>query len=524
MVNKSKKLVAAIILALLAGGGLYASPLLITSPLKTVTVGKYSGDADNFLSVRSYSDLEFDKWFSALSFASGISGYFSAIGGNVPDEMAQLGFAARFGSIYTALYYGGNAWKNFGIGYQANTHDYTLLNVGGKTIRHYLGEHNLGNFGLNSSSRENVLYNECALLLGIGDLMGFRLSYATNYQSMELSDFATVYSGTTEYHKSFLDKSGYINPGIAFGLARELVPGRGIKPELRLDPMLFYNFRKGENYIGSIGSATGGQEIYRSGNKFFLELAAALGGFTLKRINDFSFGLDFEYGMVFETWFNNEYSYKDASGMSHVKKLNANRYGADNFQAEIGSIHTLNPSLTASWEGDRLSLASGLGLVMVITDRNQTRLGFQLDSLGNLTGDLVNHNEDEKISAFEFAPAIDLGMRWALIPEKFFLNAGGKIELGRLITRSIETKMYNQGTQTSEFTRIENTLDAKGSRVSDGASSSLFLGFTFIPFTNITLEAQAGIAGNNSISVFNTNYGPSGGPVNFFTILATVRF
>ncbi|MCL2880237.1 MAG: hypothetical protein FWF29_08345, partial [Treponema sp.] len=81
---------------------LYPDPLLISSPQNTSTAGRFNSDTDNFLSPRNYSGVNFDKWLGLISFSSGQKEY------NY-NEMAQLGFAAKFGGVYTAAYYGGNA-------------------------------------------------------------------------------------------------------------------------------------------------------------------------------------------------------------------------------------------------------------------------------------------------------------------------------------------------------------------------------------------------------------------------------
>jgi len=74
--------------------------------------------------------------------------------------------------------------------------------------------------------------------------MGFKFYYVSNHQSNSAADYVV---GTT-YYKSLKEEYGHINPGIAWGMAKELIPGRGIKPQINIDLDFCREYRMHEEF------------------------------------------------------------------------------------------------------------------------------------------------------------------------------------------------------------------------------------------------------------------------------------
>ncbi|MCL2138541.1 MAG: hypothetical protein FWH41_03305, partial [Treponema sp.] len=475
--NKNRYLTAILVLLLLiTGGNVFASPVLFSSPQNDATTGRIRSDADNFLSVRDYANLDFNKWFSVISFKNALATNFYTFAGISPSEMAQAGFATNFGKLYMALYYGGNAWKSFG---NANVFNYSEQNISGKNMRVY---NNLPAFTFN---RDLQLYNEAALLFGIGDLMGIRLAYAHSFQSVKVdNDFAVINGGSVsgyDYFKSYKEGVGNINPEISWGLAKELIPGRGIKPEVKVDLMFYKNYIQKEEYTDNTRTETKGTEIVKSQNEVTLGITASLGGFTFARINDFSFGADMEYGFSLLIPFGNEYSYEDATGKYQIAKFKGSGNKPDQGESyrETGmNQHIITPSFGASWQGNRLNISSRLGFEMTLRKNTLTDLRFKEvdDGTGNMRpnteGTLVKSNRDETTSFFAFAPVLGLGMQWGIVPNILFLNIGGEISFGIPYFWTQEQKTYNQGVEDkSRYSKFKrNTANGTDTQTT-GAST-----------------------------------------------------
>jgi len=511
MTKRGTPFVLAIISMLLvllgAAGNLCASPLLISSPQKRSTAGRFAGAADDFISPRGYSSLNLDRWFGVFSFmedrATGPRTDFNN------TEMAQLGFAARFGGLYAAAYYGGNAWKALGETSSGNIYNFTEQQVNffsaNRSMRVYDSE------PLLETARDYRIYNEAALLIGFLD-MGFRLAYVTNYQTFKLNeDFGVnAGAGTMDFYKNYRTDFGRINPEIAWGMARDLIPDLGIKPELKVDLNFVQNYLQTERYVSS--GVTNGKRVVRSENYLDLGISAALGGFTLYKADTLKLSADLEY-TVRLLMYDNEYSYLNASGNYETGRFKGQSRNNGNLEDDRENAHTLIPSLSVSWAGDRLVLASRLGLDMLITGRYDSTLKLKT---GSYDGTLLKDGPEDKTSAFKFNPVLELGMRWEIVSGKLFLNAGGVLGLGGLSFTKIQRKAYIQDIEDASraSTDINNSFSS--------ASTGLRLGVTLNPTTNLGFHVLCGInTGANAINVFDIT---RSGLLSFANVLATVQF
>jgi hypothetical protein len=518
MTKKNGKLsVAATVLLLVAAGVVYADPLFTgISPQSEATRGIFSSDADNFLSVRDYANMDFAKWWSVVSYKRQViardSGFPIEQGNGT--ELAQLGFATRFGGLYMGLSYMGNGWKQFGrVGITSNIYRYTEQTIGEKTWKVFPG------------SRPPELYeryelrNEASLLLGIAD-MGFKLYYSSNYQGNKQSDIAVGTPGNYMFFKNYEEEYGNINPGLVWGMTRNLIPSRGIKPEVRLDLNFIRTSIKQEDYDQNTFESIG-MYVRRSQNRFVPGLNVGLGGFTLTSVDNFNLKVDLDYGIKLY-FYDNEYSYMGDDGKYHIKSLKGGQSdidsGSSNKLHETNqTTHTLTPALKTDWSGNRMGLAAVLSLNMGFDNRIDT--GKTIKE-GSTDGSLVKQGFTDASTEFHFKPELDLAMRWSIVPERLFLNAGGGISFFELVLRALDRQMYDDDVENKDrgYNQRQNIFYP--------ASTKLYLSTTFNLTPNIELQSSLGVLSNNSVSVFNANLDEdgNGGFFNFFNILLTVKF
>ena len=521
MTKKNGKLPIAMaaLLALIAGGG-HADPLWNTnSPQSDVTQGKFESNADYFMSVRNYAKMDFDKWWSVVAF--------KGEGSNYSSELAQVGLAARFGGLYTGLSYRGNGFRYFGTtgnaldGFGINA--YTERTIDGKTWKVFNNEIDLNG--------RYEMRNEFSVLLGLADMMGFRLYYSTNYELNDQTDYARTSRDTDtgavvySYFKSWREELGNLNPGITWGMARELIDGRGIKPQVNIDLDFHRDSLAKEEFAdpNNPSGETRGTEMSRGNSRFVPGIDVGLGGFTLARVNNFNVEVDLDYGIKLHLY-ENEYSYTDAAGKLQTKTLKGGRLNnATQFVDVNRTQHSLTPSISAGWSGDRLGLACKFGVPMTADIRNETIKSIKKDSTGepDPDGSLVKDGTDAAITEYTLRPAIDLAMQWAIIPSMLFLNAGGKLAAFQATFTTSDRTEYNNDVEVVNSERagkfINNQFVA--------ARTTLYLGVTLF-LKDVELQAAMGVDSNNNINVFSNSVGVtgSGGAFNFFNVLASLKF
>ena len=484
----AKLFMTAVVITLItvAGGNLYSAPYFFTSPQKMATASQFYGDADMFIDPQYFNLVDLNKWFGVVSFQTD-----DFLNHSGATAMAQLGFAAQFGNIYSALYYGGDT---LAIPFQ----NYTI-NKDGKRV--YSADPALLN------TRNSVPHNEAAVLIGVAD-MGFRLSYVHEYKSNKLKDVIISGVDTAKY----TDEYGHINPEIAWGMAKELVPGRGIKPAVYLDLDFFRDYKRTD-------TSTVGDVIAHSNNNFGVGLTAKAGGFTILEKNNFEFGVDLWY-ILGLTFFNNEYHYQDSSSPYAIAKYKGNYNGISDpsnagfDMAEIKGVnyHSVLPFLYTCWENERIALSAELGLNMDFGGYREAELTMLTDGTGTLQKD----GADQKNSMFSFYPTLDLGLKWAIVPEKFFLNAGSSIQFFDVVTERASVDTYANDVKTGDTIKgVSNEFI--------GASTQLMLGFTFNPTKNLGFQAMSGVDfSTNNVNTFS-NSSLSGLAV-FSRIMATLKF
>jgi len=516
MENK-KRFIAAVVITLLlaAGGSLYASPFLFTSPQKAATSSQIWSDVDKFISVGKYAQVDFDRWFGAVSFSNGDFPH------STLTRVAQFGFATKLDSLYIAFYYGGN-------GLNLPLHTYRE-DADGKKI--YTENSSL--YLPTTGTSVPYPYNEFSLLLGVAD-MGFRLSFATDYRSREEKDFAVGTSTLTDY-SSFIDEDGSLNPQLAWGMTKALIPNVGLRPHVYLDFDFYRNSTKfdrgsgiefGGNQIGTVPNPTpppANEPVYSnfSSNHLGLGLTAAAGGLSLYKDNGFDFGVDLWYFLNFRL-FDNQYSTAPGELVDFKGKFrNIQSLPVDPSDLSQGyyilyffdtdySNHRLLPEVYASWSDEEKKLALYAKLGLGLTLNSSTISVMDLQPTG-----AVKQGPETITTTFSFNPTLDLGLQWAIVPEKFFLNVGSKISFLSFDLKSGVTDEYSNDTKgDNTVTDINNSFGQ--------AATELKVGLTFNPTENLGFQAMCGVnTTTNNVSVFDTS---ASGLAVFSKIIATVKF
>ena len=471
---------AAITLLTLAGGNLYASPYLFTSPQKEATATQFWGDADFFISPSGYTNVEFDKWFGAVSFQTEFN--------SLTTNMMQLGFATRFSGLYLGAYYGGNTF--------AMARDVTYDEEDGKRVYRNPSYIDVKSFA-------GTPHNEASLLIGVAD-MGFRLSYVHSYRSFKRDDFNVGAAAPYTNYKSYKDEYGSINPEIAWGMARELIPGVGLQPHAYIDLDFFRDYRISDNGSGEV--------IDHSNNEFTLGFTAATGYLSFFNQNSFDFGLDVWYTLNLKT-FGNKRSTAPGDIVSfkgkYTSEVDPNDPTLGNYYDISYNGHWLTPYLYAGWSGEKLELSAELGLEFGLSGRKNRGLIFS-------GSDERWSGNDTKAFGFSFVPTLNLGLKWGIVPEKFFLNAGSGISFFYLGINKATVDTYVNNNKSGDTVKTTNNSF-------DGASTRLMLGFTFYPTVNLGVQAMSGVdISSNNVNVFNTN--TAAGLAVFSKIMVTVKF
>jgi len=508
-------LAIAILLALIAGR-LYADPQMNTSsPQSDMTRGKIESDADYFMSVRNYANMDFDKWWGAVSYKTQFGDKIMA-----NSEFAQIGFATRFGGLYTALSYRGNGFRDFGKwpGAGSSVYSHSEKTENGRTWKVFDSMPVLGSYA-NSNIR-----NEASVLLGLAD-MGFGLYFASDYQSSIVDDYIVG----NFYYKSLRQEYGHINPGITWGMTRDLIPGRGIKPQVTVDLDFYRQLQMKEDFTDNTNPTIGssGTQIEVSQNRFIPGLNLGMGAITLAKVDNFSLDVDLDYGVKLYLY-ENDYSYQDDAGKFQVKTLKGGSKLLGGTIAEIFQIgHSLTPSINAGWSGDRLRLGCRLSVPMTVSTTNQTDKTLKPDSTD---GSLIKNGYDSITTNYTLKPVLDLAMQWEIVPSRLFLNAGGKLSVFEAYFNTVEKAYYENDVEnkTGNFDRgkyIENIFLP--------AETTLYLGVTFNLTANIELQAALGMDSNNNINVFYNSFstdnrnrpgGGTGGFINFGNILVALKY
>jgi len=481
--------VISIIIFVVTGGVLFANPDLI-SPQRTATSGQFWSEADLFIDMRGYAALDFNKFFGLVSFED--------------VSKIKIGFASNFGQLYFACYYSGNTFNMPAHRYSEQMDGQGFF-ASPKTMRVYTV--------LPEFTGTNFPENNISLLFGFAD-MGIRLSLFSDYWTRAINE---DFRANTNFYKSFVDERGSIMPELAWGMTKDIIEGRGIKPHVYINLDLKKDYQRYEIYGMTANDIT--DTIAKSNNVVTLDFTAALGGFSFINNDGFDFGFDLWYNLQLPIY-DNEYMWSDGTALNTGKGFKGLYSAADTtaniFTEQSEMRHAVTPYLYASWSGERVKLAAEIELGMGFGNEDKTKMSLNANS-----GDFVKNGVESLMTYFMFSPVISLGMQWAVVPEKFFLNVGGHLGLGTIRFTAADNFSFNNGTEDKDasYKSYDDTFTTARTGLKFGARLNIT--------ENVSLQANCGIDTGNIANVFHTGSHTDGsmrGLLAFSEILATLKF
>jgi hypothetical protein len=460
---KKYLLFAALILIIAAGVFAQEMPGSNGSPTSSSTAGLFSSDADDFIDPSAFSDVTFDKFYAMASFAFA--------------NRAELGFAAKIGSVYLAAAYGGSFWANYTpLNYQEQKGAWS--SDIDKKVPVYTFDAADPFDGIGTPE------NRIGILIGLTN-MGIRFTFSSEgHEWIHLKKDFVDDSGLNL--KSYDAERGSIVPQIAWAMAKPLTEN-GIQPYVVLDLGFVRDSIKYEE------DGVSGTQVINSENHFDPALTVGLGGYTVyKTEGNFELSVDFEYQIGLEIY-SNEYTYND--GVNLKTKTIKGTYDGSNYNEYFSSSHLITPSLSGSWSGGPLGLKFTLELPVEIV--GDTSTPKQLNTDGDLED--VPGNKTTKTTTVGFHPSLALGAQWQILPDKLTLNAGGQISFD---AGSIETSVNDGNKTVNEKNGVSTT-------------EQFNVGITFNPTKNLSFDVTTGIS-ITSFNFFNMN--------SFTNLLVSLKF
>jgi hypothetical protein len=454
------------------------------------------------------------------------------------SDKADLGFAAKIGSLYIGVAYAGGLFNQYNWGYTESK-----INFAGKadqTIKQYTTPTGWAT-PTNTNPPENpgdpALYDrpvdhDFGILVGIAD-MGIRLNFKSDYQLFEVNENVAV--GSTQY-KSYKTEYGNMAPSIKWGMAKDLTD-RGIRPSVQVSFGFHVDQSESERYAGKdsqglylrSADGTGGTDNYTD-----LGLALNLGGFTiLSYDNGFSFSVDLDYSLTTTLYGKNSYTYDNLGTkvwtieeQGRIKNATTTTIGVPTADIDtdiVTATHNIDPILQVLWDSEKIGVGARLHLPVEISSDESTSNEVDYDPT-NRSYKLVN-NGSEKVTSIEFSPRINLGGQYRLVPDKFNINMGAVIDLSSVKSETTETtKITGTGASktTTTTTNVTNTTKSTGSTFTIGAT--LFL------TKNVILDAYTGVKNATEFNFFglsktdSPNTGDIGSITYFGGILLALSF
>jgi hypothetical protein len=468
-------------LALALTAGLYAQ----SSSANSATAGLYGNDADDYMDLTAWSDVEFDKWF-------GLAGY--------ANNMPELGFATRFGNIYTGFYYNGNIAQVNDGGRNENTT--TSFDASGAKFS------DTTTYAVNPKTTTS--YNNFSALIGVAG-MGIGLGF---YEQMTSSDAPpggygysvtepaaggttyTVTSGGAIYD-SYTDSVGVIVPSLAWGMTFNLA-GLEISPAALFALGISRQKNESVSYGSYTVAANGNYSKVSSGsinNAGYLIPLFSLGAdVVLSDTGAVKMSAGLNYGLTVNAY-SNSYDFFGNSGKVKGSVQTGSRnavktaltgtfsplgsmgpigkgeqrsgstyseivYTSLSFTEQSFSSNSITPSFTL--EGEFGNLKAGFGAAIPLTfsseksEKSDEEYLYASNGTDSLTVTRTYTSPGSKTSGFEFAPELDLGASYALVPGRFSVNAGLRLTLPAL-TYSKTTGSYNDNDVNATSTSVSGS-------------------------------------------------------------------
>ena len=399
----------------------------------------------------------FDNWIGYIGF--------NRPGGSEATDGVQLAYGTRLNDIYLGFYYGGSGFRN------VFTHTYSESNFYSTQWKH--------NSTVATEARPFRVYdsinlagpapqNRFGVALGL-ESMGFNLIYATTFQGFNEDDvmIGDPGDGTTvgDFYQNITAGYGQRYLEIGWGLMGNLLPD-GISPSATIRMRFVRNFWNQLEYPAVTARENDDIEIMRSMNYFEPEVEVNTGNYTLLRSNGWTLNGQLRYILTLRMY-NNEFNYRDATGVRQVGEISGFGYGVD--AAVPGDDEGIEVGVEMSYSQHRIrpqiSVARTIGDVAVtaivnteFTFRSETgetmATNFNVNGVpqyGDLRAtDLIT------VNTFQISPQIDVGLRWRAIANRLDLYTGSIIRLGIFERVTTETEVFEYNAAGA---RVPNTAN-----------------------------------------------------------------
>jgi len=461
-----------------------------TSPQSTATQGRIRSAADDFMRPDAYTNVRFENWFGMVSYAR--------------NNMAALGFATKVGDLYIGTFYNGSFWAN------VDPFDYTESTKDWLATENKSGVITYDTFGFTQPRP----FNQFAVLVGVAD-MGFRFTLSTTLQTFSAED-AFINGAET---KSVDMAQGVISPQIAWSMTKNLMDN-GIRPYFIVDLGFNKDYRKGQAYSFDASDGDGvwktmDEKVEHSNNFFEPKFSLGLGGFTVANKNNWRTSVDLDYVLTLRSY-SNEFNYTSADTFTNnsIGEI-AGTFGSSGLQKISYNSHLITPSVSGSWNGDKLRLRAKLNLNLGFENTDTTDMYvIYSETTGLSDGVLGKDGDDKLVSKFTFNPDLRLAAQWQLA-SKLFLNAGGRIQARAVEVTTTTNEVYD------ENVLVPNSASESVKTTYGAAQVQLTLGATLNATDNLSFEASSGVTSANGLNTFSTG---SDGLFHFTSLLATLRF
>jgi hypothetical protein len=445
-----------------------------TSNQRNATASLYKTDVDNYINVNNWSGVSdsLNKWF----------GFLHGSGTSADTFRANLGYATKLGSLYLATRYWGNIFQDTGGDesvtlnptYDADTNTLTEL-VETTTY---------------PTDKRRISNNHLDVLIGIAG-QGIRLGF---YESMsfyaaeanrtftktDTQDGYVRYQNEVDEYSQY---SGYLQPSLQWGT--QLKAGSlTIKPRAGAAFNIYMN-KMTDNYYADYTTLNGnlvGQKDLTIGNGrnngFLQPVFAAGADFGLPKKDTVAVTLTIDYLMNFRI-FNNDY---DVNGFEGTAKGPVGYSGSTTTTTSIDSTsttrtatltfndtsrfyHRIAPRFMADKavaEGLKLGLAIQAPIIITSTSNDRyyetktyteaTTFNAANPAAAKTTTDRTEHTPYglTESTVIDVKPSIRIGASYALIPDRFTVNAGVQLDPTALTyTKTTQTR-NGDGTHTTE--------------------------------------------------------------------------
>jgi len=519
-----------------------------TSNQSEATAGVFGTDVDNYMNVNYYDEVNFNKWFGF-------------VGGNT-SGIFNLGYATKLKDIYLGGFYTGNVLRT-------NTDETTrLTTTWDPSLQQMLTRVDEKTYTRTTTNTNNNI----AALVGLTGLnMGIKVgflenitTYNTPYNAGRNGGVSTVTQnadGSITYSNNdslnYEESSGDLIPYLEWGMKLKvgsytLTPRVAAAVNFFQDKLIdkFYGAARTE-YNGIIA---GQERIDRSGrNNGYTALGIGVGADFYLNENMYV-GLDYILGM-------NIYSQslgdagRSGSVSGTINWTSGNNYSTiDKYIDRIEKYntveitvnershmsHEITPSFWKEWKdnvfGENVKLGVLVKLPITITsgfasnytDRWQTTETIYTDanySQNNITDIDNNHTAGNltETSNFSISPTVGVGVSFDLIPKKFTVNAGIKVNVPTFASTSVVTSgngvnsHYTKteiGFGSNKYTSAENLDVTPPTTVTDsvqtttswtGLSGSIAGGFLFNFNDNFALDMLFNYGSGFDIDIYEWN-------------------